>query len=431
MILKASERGGATQLGLHLLRTDENEHVEIHDINGFVSDDIVGALNEIYAVSRGTRCKNFMFSVSLNPPETENVPIEVFEAAIARIEEKNGLSGQPKIVVFHEKEGRRHAHCVWSRIDTVEMKAINLPFFKDKLTDISKQLYIENGWPLPEGLKNPALRDPLTFSLEEWQQCKRAGIDPKERKAVFRECWKASDGKKAFAGALSDYGLVLAKGDRRGFVAVDYQGEVYAVARYAGIRTKEVREKLGEPHDLPSVDEAKARIAKNMGHKLKSFIREKEEALKSALAPLDGKRQKLAAYHRDERKRLEDTRKQRQESETIKRLNRFRKGFLGLWDALNGKVAKIKSQNALEAFWSHQRDTRERQDLIEGQLAERRTLQRQIRQMRRRHTKAVMDLERDIARYLDMDIDAQDQTLTPKPDKRLRRRQTLTPKPQL
>jgi hypothetical protein len=28
------------------------------------------------------------------------------------------LNGQPRVIVFHEKNGRRHAHCVWSRIST-------------------------------------------------------------------------------------------------------------------------------------------------------------------------------------------------------------------------------------------------------------------------------------------------------------------------
>ena len=51
MILKASQRGGAKQLGVHLQRMDDNEHVEIHEIRGFVSDDLIGALKEAYAVS--------------------------------------------------------------------------------------------------------------------------------------------------------------------------------------------------------------------------------------------------------------------------------------------------------------------------------------------------------------------------------------------
>ncbi len=38
MILKASQRAGGTQLAMHLLKTEENEHVEVHEVRGFVSD---------------------------------------------------------------------------------------------------------------------------------------------------------------------------------------------------------------------------------------------------------------------------------------------------------------------------------------------------------------------------------------------------------
>jgi len=91
MILKGSQRGGAKQLGLHLLKTEENEHVELHDIRGFMSEEVVGALREAEAISKGTKCKQFLFSVSLSPPETENVRVETFEQAIAAIEEKHGM----------------------------------------------------------------------------------------------------------------------------------------------------------------------------------------------------------------------------------------------------------------------------------------------------------------------------------------------------
>ena len=43
MILKASQRGGGTQLGSHLLKT-ENEHVEVHEVRGFCADDVKGAM---------------------------------------------------------------------------------------------------------------------------------------------------------------------------------------------------------------------------------------------------------------------------------------------------------------------------------------------------------------------------------------------------
>ena len=60
MILKASQRSGAKQLGLHLLKREENEHVEVHEVSGFVADDLMGAMREAYALSRGTKCQQFL-----------------------------------------------------------------------------------------------------------------------------------------------------------------------------------------------------------------------------------------------------------------------------------------------------------------------------------------------------------------------------------
>ncbi len=80
MILKGSQRGGARQLGDHLLKTTENEHVEVHEVRGFMASDILGALREAEAVSKGTRCKQFLFSVSLNPLQKEDVRVESFAA---------------------------------------------------------------------------------------------------------------------------------------------------------------------------------------------------------------------------------------------------------------------------------------------------------------------------------------------------------------
>ena len=107
MILKASQRGGGKQLALHLLRTDENEQVEVHALSGFLTDDLIEAFKEVEAISKNTKCAQPFFSVSLNPPDMENAPVELFEQTIRRIEERNKLTGQPCAVVFHEKEGRR------------------------------------------------------------------------------------------------------------------------------------------------------------------------------------------------------------------------------------------------------------------------------------------------------------------------------------
>ncbi|PHQ93655.1 MAG: hypothetical protein COB40_13765 [Marinosulfonomonas sp.] len=60
MILKASRRGGGMQLAVHLLKS-ENEHVKLHEISGFVADDLAGAFKEVYAISKGTRCSSSCF----------------------------------------------------------------------------------------------------------------------------------------------------------------------------------------------------------------------------------------------------------------------------------------------------------------------------------------------------------------------------------
>lgn len=106
-------------------------------------------------------------SLSLSPPESASVSEEAFERTIDRIEDRLGLTGQPRAVVFHEKEGRRHAHCVWSRIDAETMTARPLPYFKRKLMDVSRELYLENGWKMPRGFENAAERDPRNFTLAE------------------------------------------------------------------------------------------------------------------------------------------------------------------------------------------------------------------------------------------------------------------------
>ena len=104
MILVGNRRGGSDNLTAHLLNVQENEHVELHEVRGFMAEDLGGALHEAYGISRGTRCKKFLYSLSLSPPETESVPIDVFEAAINRIEKQLGFTGQPLRLSFMRKK---------------------------------------------------------------------------------------------------------------------------------------------------------------------------------------------------------------------------------------------------------------------------------------------------------------------------------------
>lgn len=83
MILKGNQRGGARDLAIHLMKP-ENDRVEVHGIRGFVSDDLMGAFRESEAIAKGTKCKQHLYSLSLNPPQDEDVSKVVFEDAVAR-----------------------------------------------------------------------------------------------------------------------------------------------------------------------------------------------------------------------------------------------------------------------------------------------------------------------------------------------------------
>lgn len=405
MMIKAKERGDGPQLARYLLTMRDNEHVELHEVRGFVSDDLLGALGEADAIARGTRCQNYLFSVSLNPPEGAQVSTEAFEQVADQVERKLGLEGQPRAIVFHEKDGRRHAHVVWSRIDTQRMRAINLSHYKAKLRDVSRQLFLDHGWDMPRGLQDKRLRDPLNFTRAEWQQAKRAGLNPKEIKAIFQQAWKLSDSKAAFAQALKERGFWLAKGDRRDFVAIDYRGEAYAIARYTGIRTKEVQDKLGDPNQLRSAEEIKTEIAQGMTRKLEELIQDVEKDAKRRLLQTQFRKTEMVGRHQEERRQLTDAHEKRWLAETNVRAERLPKGFSGIWHRLTGRYAKVKAQNEREAFDALLRDRTEKDSLIFKQIEERQTLQRDIKIQRSAAQEELLELRKDVARYQSLERD--------------------------
>ncbi len=397
MILKGSQRAGANQLAKHLVNGEQNEHVTIHQIKGFMADNVTGALNEAYALSRGTQCKQFMFSLSLNPPQNETVPVEVFEDALDRVEKKLKLENQPRIVVFHEKHGRRHSHCVWSRINIEEMKAINLPHTKLKLMDISKQLYLENNWQLPKGFINKNHKNPLNFTRAEWQQTARTNQNPKTIKAALQQCWSSSDDKTSFSAALKERGYFLARGDRRGYVAVDIYGEVYSLTRQIGIKKKEIENRIGKPETLPSVDQVKNKISNQLSTILKNFLAEQEKDHQKSLSPLLKSKKAMTRQHQIDRAAQKAYQEKRWQKEELQRVMSIRKGFKSIWDKLTGVYWKQRKQNEKEAWLAHVRDRDERQNLIEKQLSQRQNLQVKISTLQNKHEKERENLIRSLS----------------------------------
>lgn len=396
MILKASKRGGARQLARHLMNGEKNEHVTVHEVSGFSSETIGEALDEIHAISKGTRCSRFMFSLSLSPPQNESVPAQVFEDALERIEKKLGLENQPRIIVFHEKHGRRHAHCVWSRIDAIEMKAIDQPFFKNRLMETSKSLYIKYGWELPKGFIDKTQKNPLNFTRAEWEQAARTNQNPKVIKATLQECWENSDNKKSFENSLNERGYYLSRGDRRGYVVVDIHGEVYSLTRQLTAKKKEIEKRIGKASNLPSVDKVKAKILGQVSKLFKSFITEQSKTHQKALKPLLKTKHAMTKQHRIDRAAQKSYQETRWQKEELKRATRIRKGFKGLWDKLTGTYWKSRKVNEKETIHAQKRDQGEREHLIKKQLIQRQNLQARLNQLQLKHEKDRQNLIYDL-----------------------------------
>ena len=104
MIMVGNSRGNGQNLASHLLSA-KNELVSVHAVDGFMSDNPHGAFKEVEAISKGTRCKKYLYSLSLNPPKDAEVSTEVFDTTISRVESRELMvatgipaSGSPQVI---------------------------------------------------------------------------------------------------------------------------------------------------------------------------------------------------------------------------------------------------------------------------------------------------------------------------------------------
>ena len=400
MILYASQRARYAELAKHLQNGDENDHVTIHDIRGFVSETLLEALREAYAISRGTRCSKYLFSLSLNPPEYADVPVEDFEVAIEEIEKRLNLVMQPRIIVFHEKKGRRHCHVVWSRIKADKLVAVHMSHFKRKLMEVSRLLFLKHGWKLPKGMEKGQPRSPLHLTREEYRQAVRLSEDPQALKAMLKASWERSDSKETFAAALQEYGFLLARGDKRGYVALDVKGGVFSLTRWLDLGTRDLKARLGVPESLPDIRQAKSFLASRMTENLNRFIAEAKTSAAHKRTPLVQELRSTVFSQRQERQAVIETQQKRWLQETRQRSARLHTGVARIWQRITGDYAKVRLLNEAETKAALVRDRTELHNLVRSHLKERQELQKTASFYREEHRAEVFRLRQEIARYV-------------------------------
>ncbi|ABS65800.1 Relaxase/mobilization nuclease family protein [Xanthobacter versatilis] len=318
MIPKASQRGGGQDLATHLLNAFDNEYVEVAEVSGAIAPDLHGAFAEWEAVAHGlTRCRNYLYSLSINPdPEHGPLSRDQYRAYADRVEKALGLEGQPRALVFHIKDGREHCHVVWSRIDYQTEKAVHIAFDREKLMMVTREFAREHGLALPKGYGPERSDEPRRkASAYERAQERATGLSKEERMVMVTQAWRQSDSPRAFVRALEDMGYILATGNRP-YVLVDIYGAMNALPKLIddrAVRTKDIRAFLSKafpPESLPTVDEARAlaaqhRKAREQFAKARDDGRQREQLARAQAV----RREKLIVEQAAKRARQEEERR--------------------------------------------------------------------------------------------------------------------------
>lgn len=297
MIPFGSQRAYGQDLATHLLNAQDNERLEVAQVRGAVARDLHGAFAEWEAQAHSlTHCTNYLYSLSINPDQRQGrLTKEQYLDYIERTEQRLGLSGQPRAVVFHVKQdkngvGREHCHVVWSRIDVEQEKARHVAYDHEKLMMVTREFARDHGLRLPDGYNKDVVRGRrgrgYQMSLYDKRQEELGGLSLAEHKARVTAAWDRRDTARSFVRELEDMGYMLATG-RRDYVLVDLNGTMKALPRVIDdkkVRIEQVREFIGRdfPKDsLPSVEEAQALAA---GHRAAKelFVKNEERAAREA-----------------------------------------------------------------------------------------------------------------------------------------------------
>jgi hypothetical protein len=283
IIINGASRRAGGWWAKHLENAATNERVEVIEIKGLSAATLPDAFREMHALSRGTKCDNYFYQANINPRADEKLTPQQWQKAVDTLERNLGLTGQPRFVIEHEKEGRTHRHVVWSRIDTEHMVAI-----PDSLTAAihertSRELEIRFDLERGRSILVPDREFDRPDRRPKKHETIRAldgGLDPQTVKAEVSALWRSADNAQSFKAALEERGYILARGDRRDFVIIDPAGDDHSLARRAGVKAAELRERMKEidPASLPSVTEARAQQRAIEAERAPNFDRDAADA---------------------------------------------------------------------------------------------------------------------------------------------------------
>ena len=228
------------------------------------------------------------------------------------------------------------------------------------------------------------------------------GRDARSIKADIQNAWAGSDSRASLEHALQDKGFRLARGNRRGFVVTDSDGEVYSLPKMLNVKTKAVRERLGSEKELHDIDDVKAAYAQEMALKMEGYQQELETRHQTQAEEREQARRHLVEKQRAERDPALEAINLRQVEKTKARQAKFRTGLSGLWDWMRGENKRFKRENEVDAARAMERDKQEREALIQKQREQRQWLVTRQRRQAQELRQDYQQITQDRARYQGM-----------------------------
>jgi hypothetical protein len=269
VICKGTTHNNGAKLARYMTTGKEHEQAELWQLIGFAAGDIRDAFRSVHVMAEATRCVQPFFHVQVRNPEGEELSRDQWRQVADRVETKLGFSGQARAIAFHidTRTGHEHMHIAWSRIDLDTLTARPLPFFRERLKEVSREL--EERFDLTR-VKNERDGPVLAPTRDEFEQARRLGVDAKAIRRTIRDCYERSDCGRSFEAALAEEGLILTQGDRRDFVVVDQGGGTHALGkRILGVSAAQIRDRCTDidREQLPSVELAREFIRERGGRK--------------------------------------------------------------------------------------------------------------------------------------------------------------------
>ncbi len=258
MIAKGTTHNNGAKLAWYMITGKDGERAELWELRGFEATGIKDAFRDVHIMAEATQCEQPFFHVQVRNPDGEILTRQQWQVTANRIERMLGLTGQPRAIAFHinEATGHEHMHVAWSRIDENTLKAKHLPFFKERLKKVSRELELHFGLTIVKNERAGPIKYAPTRAQEE--QARRLNVDIHEVRNTIRACWDHSDCGVSFQAALAHEGLILTLGDRRGLVVVDHAGGVHALGkRILDVTPAKIFERITDLDQLPGVEQAR------------------------------------------------------------------------------------------------------------------------------------------------------------------------------